>query len=346
MKMRSIVFTGITGIMLIIIAGVLVNSNETTHENKIRVAYFPNVNHVVPIIVIEKGTFQNKIGNITVIEPVLFDAGPQVIESLFAGSIDIAYVGPGPEINGFLKSESHNVKILSGAASGGASFIVHPNSKIDSVADFEGKRIAAPQIGNTQDISLRIYLSENGLKPAEKGGSVTVLNLSNSDIYTLFAKGDIDAAWVPEPTATILVQQLDGKRLFNEEELWPDHRFASVLLIAREEYVNQNPELINKWLEAHHQTVDWINSNPEQTRIIFLEFMKKETGKSLPDDLIDEALSNLEITSDPIASSIHTFAKRADSLGYLGRHGYDLEGIFFDINSNSQLQEVLVNDKT
>jgi len=346
MKIWSVIFAGIVGATSLLIVGIIVNSDETTHENKIRVAYFPNINHAVPIIGMEKGTFENQIGNNTVIEPILFDAGPQVIESIFAGSIDIAYVGPGPAINGFLKSEDHNVKILSGAASGGASFIVHPNSKIESVADFEGKRIAAPQIGNTQDISLRTYLSENGLKPAEKGGSVIVLNISNPDIYTLFAKGDIDAAWVPEPTATILVQQLDGKRLFNEEELWPDNRFASVLLIAREEYVKQNPEIINKWLEAHKQTVDWINSNPEQTRIIFIQFMKKETGKSLPDKLVDESLSNLEITSDPIVSSVHTFAKRADSLGYLGRHGYNLDGIFFDINSNSQLQEVLVNDKT
>ena len=346
MKISSVIFAGIVGATSLLIVGIIVNSDETTHENKIRVAYFPNINHAVPIIGMEKGTFQNQLGNNTVIEPILFDAGPQVIESIFAGSIDIAYVGPGPAINGFLKSEDHNVKILSGAASGGASFIVHPNSKIESVADFEGKRIAAPQIGNTQDISLRTYLSENGLKPAEKGGSVIVLNISNPDIYTLFAKGDIDAAWVPEPTATILVQQLDGKRLFNEEELWPDNRFASVLLIAREEYVKQNPEIINKWLEAHKQTVDWINSNPEQTRIIFIQFMKKETGKSLPDKLVDESLSNLEITSDPIVSSVHTFAKRADSLGYLGRHGYNLDGIFFDINSNSQLQEVLVNDKT
>src|SRR3972149_2176099 len=346
MKTRSAILAGITASTLIFVIGTIVSSNETTHENKIRVAYFLNINHAVPIIGMEKGTFENQIGNNTVIEPLLLDTGPQVIESIFAGSIDIAYVGPGPAINGFLKSEDHNVKILSGAASGGASFIVHPNSKIESVADFEGKRIAAPQIGNTQDISLRTYLSENGLKPAEKGGSVIVLNISNPDIYTLFAKGDIDAAWVPEPTATILVQQLDGKRLFNEEDLWPENRFASVLLIAREEYVKQNPEVINKWLEAHKQTVNWINSNPEQTRTIFIDFMKKETGKSLPDSLIDESLSNLKITSDPIVSSIHTFAKRADSLGYLGRHGYSLDRIFFDINSNSQLQEVLVNDKT
>jgi len=346
MKIWSAIFVGIVGVTLIFVVGILVNSDETTHENKIRVAYFPNISHAVPIIGMEKGTFQDQIGNNTVIESMLFDAGPQVIESIFAGSIDIAYVGPGPAINGFLKSENHNVKILSGAASGGASFIAHPNSKINSVADFGGKRIAAPQIGNTQDISLRNYLSENGLKPAEKGGSVIVLNIPNPDIYTLFAKGDIDAAWVPEPTATILVQQLNGTRLFNEEELWPDNRFASVLLIAREEYVNQNPEVINKWLEAHQQTVNWINSNPEQTRVIFLQFMKKETGKTLSDKLVDESLFNLEITSDPIVNSIHTFAKRADSLGYLGRHGYSLDGIFFDINSNSQLEEVLVHDKT
>jgi len=339
MKIRSLVLAGIVGVTLIFVVGIMTISNETIHENKIRVAYFPNISHAVPIVGIEKGFFSNQIGNNTVIEPLLFDSGPQVIESLFAGSIDIAYVGPGPAINGFLKSEHHNVKILSGAASGGVSFIVHPNSKINSVADFEGKRIAAPQIGNTQDISLRTYLSENGLKPAEKGGSVIVLNTSNSDIYILFAKGDIDAAWVPEPTATILVQQLGGKRLFNETELWPENRFTSVVLIAREEYVNENPEIIQKWLEAHQQTVNWINSNKEETRTIFIDFMKNKMGKSLSAKLIDESLSNLEITSDPITSSIYTIAKRADHLGYLGRHGYSLDGLFFDINSNSQLQE-------
>ncbi|EGG42107.1 aliphatic sulfonate ABC transporter periplasmic ligand-binding protein [Candidatus Nitrosarchaeum limnium SFB1] len=342
MKMRSIILAGIASIILILSVGIIVNTDGSTRENKIRVAYFPNITHVVPIIGLERGTFANEIGNTITIQPILFDSGPQVIESIFAGSVNIAYVGPGPAINGFLKSEHHNVKILSGAASGGVSFIVHPDSKINSAEDFIGKRIAAPQIGNSQDISLRTYLSANGLKPAEKGGSVIVLNVPNSDIYTLFAKGDIDAAWVAEPTATLLVQKLNGTRLFDEIDMWPDQKFASVLLIANEDYVNQHPEVIRKWLEAHQQTIDWINSNPEETRIIFNQFLKRELGKSLPDNLIDESLSKLQITSDPIVSSIETFAKRADSLGYLGRHGYSLDGIFFDINSNSQLQEVLI----
>lgn len=339
MKIGSVILIGIAVISVISITGIVSSFDETTHENKIRVAYFPNIGHAIPIIGMEKGIFENQIGKETKIESRLFDSGPQVIESLFAGSIDIAYVGPGPAINGFLKSENKNVKILSGAASGGASFVVHPKSEINSVADFAGKRIAAPQIGNTQDVSLRNYLSENGLTPAEKGGSVIVLNIPNPDIYTLFTKGEIDAAWVPEPWASIFVQELNGKRLFYEEDRWPEKRFASVLLIGRDEYVKTNPLVIQNWLESHKQTIDWINKNPEETRNIFNQFMKNTLGQSLSDSVIDESLSNLEITSDPVKDSISIFAQRANSLGYLGRDGYDLEGIYLQINSNAQTEE-------
>lgn len=340
MKIGSAILAIIVAVAIISIAGIVTGSDENTHKNKIRVAYFPNIGHAIPIVGMEKGIFENNLGSIK-IESKLFDSGPQVIESLFASSIDIAYVGPGPAINGFLKSENKNIKILSGAASGGASFVVHPNSEINSVSDFNGKRIAAPQIGNTQDISLRHYLSENGLKPAEKGGTVTVLNIPNPDIYTLFAKGEIDAAWVPEPWASILVLELDGKRLFFEEDLWPEKKFASVLLIGNTKFVEENPEIIQKWIISHQQTIDWINENPKDTRIIFNQFMKKTMGQSLPDSVIDESLSHLEITSDPIKDSIATIAQRANSLGYLGRNGYDLDGIYLDINSNALTQEVL-----
>lgn len=342
MKIGSVILVGIAVASVFSIVGIISSSDESRHENKIRVAYFPNIGHAIPVIGMEKGIFQNELGSDTKIETKLFDSGPQVIESLFADSIDIAYVGPGPAINGFLKSENHNIRILSGAASGGASFVVHPNSQINTASDFAGKRIAAPQIGNTQDVSLRNYLSENGLKPAEKGGSVVVLNISNPDIFTLFTKGEIDGAWVPEPWASALVQELGGHRLFYEEELWPDKRFASVVLIANADYVNEHPLVIKKWLQSHQEAIDWINENPKESRIIFNEFMKNTMGKTLSDSVLDESLSNLEITSDPIPSSIVTFAQRADSLGYLGRNGYDLDGIFFDINSNAQTQEVLV----
>jgi NitT/TauT family transport system substrate-binding protein len=235
-----------------------------------------------------------------------------------------------------------DVKILSGAASGGASFIVQPNSGLDSFENFDGKRIASPQISNSQDVSLRHYLASNGLKPVEKGGTVFVLNISNPDIYTLFAKGDIDGAWVSEPWATLLVEELGGVRLFNEEKLWPDEQFASVLLIARTNYLENNPEIIQNWVESHKETVSWINSNPDKSKIIFSNFLKKYMGKSLPSKIIDESFSNLVITSDPIKNSVLTFAERADSLGYLGRTGYNLDGIFYqpDLNLNAMVKQL------
>ena len=335
MKTRSLISASIVGIILLSVLVVSMTSNDESNENKIRIAYFPNIGHAIPIVGMENGFFQNSLGDQVKIETRVFDSGPQAIESLFGNSIDLAYVGPGPAINGFLNSENHNVKILAGAASGGASFIVHPDSEINSATDFAGKKIAAPQIGNTQDVSLRNYLSENGLRTAEKGGSVIVYNIANPDIYTLFAKGDIDGAWIPEPWATILVTELNGKRLFHEEDLWPNQEFASVLLIANADFVEKNPESIIDLLKSHHETATWINQNPIETRIIFNNFLNSHLGQSLSDDIVDVALSNIVITADPLPDSVYSFAEKANALGYLGRNGYDLSGIFYYFDTNS-----------
>ena len=224
MKIPYLVGIGIAIVGIIAFVG-LAQSYDNTSENKIRVAFFPSVVHAVPIVGIENLTFANNLGDDMEIEIKVFDSGPQVIESIFSNSVDVAYVGPGPVINGFLKSDGNDLKILAGAANGGASFIIQKDSGLDSIENFSGKRVAAPQISNTQDVSLRHYLSENGLKSAEKGGDVFVLNISNPDIYTLFAKGDIDGAWVPEPWATMLVEELDGVRLFDENQFWPENQF-------------------------------------------------------------------------------------------------------------------------
>jgi len=335
MKIRSVISAGIVGVVLLSVLGVALSTSETTHDAKLRIAYFPNIGHAIPIVGMENGFFQDGLGDQIKIETRVFDSGPQAIESLFADSVDLAYVGPGPAINGFLNSENNNVQILAGAASGGSSFIVHPNSEITTGADFAGKKIAAPQIGNTQDVSLRNYLSEHQLKTADKGGSVIVYNIPNPDIYTLFVKGDIDGAWVAEPWATILETELDGKRLFHEEELWPDNEFASVLLIGNVEYVENNKEVVQNFLSAHHETMLWINENPKDTRIAFNNFLDSHLGQSLSDDVVDIALSNLKITDDPKSDSVFSFAEKADTLGYLGRNGYDLSGIFYYFDTNS-----------
>ena len=330
MKILGMAAGGIVVIVAIAITIISFSDSDQINQDKIRVAFFPSIGHIIPIVGLEEKIFEKGIGEEKQIETKLFDSGPQVIESLFSNSIDIAYVGPGPIINGFLKSDGKDIKILSGAASGGASFIIQPNSGLESLENFDGKRIASPQISNSQDVSLRHYLESHGLKSVENGGTVFVLNISNPDIYTLFAKGDIDGAWVPEPWATILVQELDGIRLFNEEKLWPNEEFASVLLIVRTEYLENNPETIQKWVESHEKIVTWINSNPDKSKSLFSSFLIDYMGKSLPTKIIDESFSNITITSDPIKNSVIIFAERADSLGYLGRDGYNLDGIFYN----------------
>ena len=330
MKILGMAVSGIVVIVAIAITITSFSDSDQINQDKIRVAFFPSIGHIIPIVGLEEKIFEKGIGEEKQIETKLFDSGPQVIESIFSGSIDVAYVGPGPIINGFLKSDGKDIKILSGAASGGASFIIQPNSGLESLENFDGKRIASPQISNSQDVSLRHYLESHGFKSVEKGGTVFVLNISNPDIYTLFAKGDIDGAWVPEPWATILVQELDGIRLFNEEKLWPNEEFASVLLIVRTEYLENNPETIQKWVESHEKTVTWINANPDKSKSLFSSFLIDYMGKSLPTKIIDESFSNITITSDPIKNSVIIFAERADSLGYLGRDGYNLDGIFYN----------------
>ena len=332
MKFGTALGAGIAGIIVIAVAAAMLGGTEDD-SNKIRIAFFPNIGHAIPIVGLEQGFF---LQDSAIIETRVFDSGPQAVESLFANSIDMAYVGPGPAVNGFLKSKS-DILIISGAASGGSSFVVHPDSGIESVDDLHHKVLAAPQIANTQDVSMRTWLAEHGLKTAQKGGTVMTLNVANPEIYTLFDKGDIDAAWVPEPWATMLVKELNGKRLFFEEDLWPEKKFASVLLVARADFVKNNPELVKQWLEDHKKTVQWINDNPEDAKIIFNDFMKREFRTIFSEGIVDESFANIMITDDPIPSSVETFAARADSLGYLGREGYSLDGIFYDIdNVNAQ----------
>ena len=331
MKISHLAGIAIVAIALVLVIG-LTQSTVDDSQKKIRVAFFPSIVHAVPIVGMENQTFAETLNDDLNIEVKIFDSGPQVIESIFSNSVDLAYVGPGPVINGFLKSDGKDLKILASAANGGASFIIQKNSGLESIENYSGKRVAAPQISNTQDVSLRHYLAQNGLTPAEKGGDVFVLNIANPDIYTLFAKGDIDGAWVPEPWATMLVEELDGVRLFDENEIWPENKFSSVLLIGRSDYIEKNPEVIKKWINANEKTVQWINDNPDESKKLYNQFMNGYMGKTLPEKIVEDSFSNIVITSKPVENSIHIFAERADALGYLGRDGYTLDGIFYHEN--------------
>lgn len=171
------------------------NTTPATGEQKtLRIGYFPNINHAQAVIGLGNGDFQEALGSNVQVRTQVFNAGPSAIEALFANQIDAAYIGPNPAINGFVQSDGQALRIVAGAASGGASFVVRNDAGIDSVDDLDGKKFSSPQLGNTQDVALRKYLLDNGYKTKENGGNVEVLPASNGDIFTLLVKKEIDGA--------------------------------------------------------------------------------------------------------------------------------------------------------
>ena len=315
------------------------NNEASSQSRTLRIGYFPNLNHAQAVIGLQQeGDFQrilnanNSNGNDGVkIESFVFNAGPSAIEALFGGQIDVAYVGPNPAINGYLASGGQGIRIISGVASGGASFVVRNDSGIESVKDLGGKKFASPQLGNTQDVALRKYLMDNGFKTTEKGGNVTVVPITPADILTLMLKKEIDGAWVPEPWATRLLKEANGKIFVDERELWPpDGKFVTANIIARTDYLKENPDIIKQLLQAHIDKTVWINENKEQAITTFNGALKKITGQTIPEDEIRDALMRLELTYDPIKESLFKMADNAYELGYLGNGGskMDLSNIF------------------
>jgi NitT/TauT family transport system substrate-binding protein len=302
-----------------------------TGVKTLRIGFFPNINHAQAVIGLGKGDFQNTLGKNVKVETFQFNAGPSAIESLLAKRIDVTYIGPNPAINGFVVSDGKDVRVIAGATSAGASFVVRNDSGINSVSDLGGKKFASPQLGNTQDVALRNYLVDNGFKTTENEGNVTVVPVANADILTLFLKKEIDGAWVPEPWATRLVKEANGRVFIDERDLWPpEGKFVTAHIIVRPDYLKENPDVIKKLVAAHINETQWINDNKEEAIKEFNVQLKKLSGKDLPEDVLAESLTKLEFTYDPIKQSLFKSANDAYDLGFLakGKSRPNLNGIY------------------
>jgi len=283
----------------------------------LRLGYFPNVTHAPAIVGIRRGTFEEALGANGSLETTPFNAGPSAIEALFAGEIDATFIGPNPAINGFVQSNGEALRIVAGSTSGGALFIVRPDAGIETPADLSGKKIASPQLGNTQDVALRAYLLDNGLAAQENGGDVQVIPTANPDILTLFQNGDIDGAWVPEPWATRLVQEAGGEVFLDERDLWPNGDFVTVHLIVSTDFLEEHPDVVENLVRAQVETVRWVNENAEEAKTLVNEGIEEATQAALSRAVIDASWENLRFTFDPIASSLRESAAAAFELDFL-----------------------------
>ncbi|HTU41921.1 MAG TPA: ABC transporter substrate-binding protein [Candidatus Aquilonibacter sp.] len=297
-------------------------------QTTIRVGAFPNVTHPQAMVGKADGWFEKAMGPEVKVRWTSFNAGPAAIEALFGGALDMTYIGPNPAINGYVRSNGEAVRVVAGAASGGASLVVRNGSGIEKPQDFHGKRVASPQFGNTQDVALRNWLKSNGLKTTDRGGDVQVIPMANPDQLTLFLKKELDAAWAPEPWATRLIQEGDGRLFLDERTLWPNGQFVTALLVVNPKFLKNHPDLVKKWIRAHVELTDWINAHPLEAKRLLNQQIQAETGRALPPIVLDDAWQRMQVTYDPLHNALLTAAREAFDDGFLGHEMPDLSRLY------------------
>jgi len=293
---------------------------------KVKVGYFGNVTHATPLVGLRKGgEIPEELGG-TKVATQVFNAGPAAIEALNAKAVDMTWVGPSPAVNAWTKSGGKSLKIVAGATSGGASLVVDPD-RIHSLKDLKGKRIATPQLGNTQDVALLNYLAEKGYKVnAETGkGDVSVLRQDNKEIPTTFQQGGIDGAWVPEPTASNVVAK-GGKVLLNEKKLWDGGKFVTTHLVVRQDFLKKHPDAVEAVVRGSVRANAWIHEHPDEAKKQINSALERDAGKPLPAKVLDSSFRDIEVTDDPLAGTLKQEAANGVKAGLLKKSG--LKGIY------------------
>lgn len=280
----------------------------------LRFGHFPNITHVQGLVAHQlsrqgKGWYEPRLG--VPVEWFVYNAGPSATEAIFARALDVTYIGPSPALNAYAKSKGTELRILAGAATGGNALVVRPAANIATPADFKGKRIATPQLGNTQDVQLRAWLSDNGLKVTQTGGDATVLPTQNPDQLALFLKGEIDAVWTVEPWVSRLELEAGGKVFVDDKDT------LVTVLASSAAFVSQRPELAKKLLAAHAELTTWIKEHPAEARELIKAELKELTTKAPGDPLLDRSLPRVVLTPDVSRPALDHMVDSAKKAGFL-----------------------------
>ena len=316
-RRRSLIALSLVALLTLTVGacGGSASSSSSEGPTRIRLGYFPNLTHATAIVGVENGIFASKLGDDT-LETSLFSAGQAAVEALFSGALDATYIGPNPTITAYAKSNGDAVRVISGATSAGAALVV--SSDINSAADLKGKKVASPQLSGTQDVALRWWLKENGLKTdPQGGGDVSIVPQDNAATLEAFKSGSIAGAWVPEPWATRLVQEGGGKVLVDERSLWPGGQFVTTQLVVRTEFLNKHPDAVRRLIEGQVAANEFVNANPEQSQKIVNDAITTYTGKGIAPGVISAAWKNLTFTDDPYSSTLIESADHAVGVGLL-----------------------------
>lgn len=305
--------TKITAIIGIFLFSHLADAQQKT---TIRFGHFPNITHAQGVIAHAlsrqgKGWFEQRLGPNVEIQWFTYNAGPSAMEAIFARSLDVTYVGPSPALNAYFKSNGEEIRVISGAANAGAALLVKADSPIKAPADFRGKKIATPQLGNTQDISCRAWLKANGFKVTFIGGDVTVIPTANPDQLALFERGGVDAVWTVEPWVTRL--ERDAKaRVFLE-----DKDAITTWLVSSVKFLRDRREFAKKIADANVELTKWIEQNQAEAQKLLIDELKAETRADFAPDAVAHAWNRIKFTSDISRELITKSVQDGKDAGFL-----------------------------
>lgn len=308
------------------IASSFVLSVRGADDQLIRVGHFPNITHAQALVAHNlsrggKGWFEERLGQGVKIEWFVYNAGPSAMEAIFARSIDLTYVGPGPALNAYTKSNASEIRLIAGAANGGAALVVQPDQKLSKAEDFRGKKIATPQFGNTQDISCRAWLTANGLKITQLGGDAQVLPTQNPDQLALFQQKKIDAVWTVEPWVSRLERESAGKILVDEKDA------ATTVLVSSVKFLAERRDLARKFAAAHLELTNWMAANPEEAQKLVRAELLAETRSDMAPELIAQSWKRIIFTAEIPRSAVEGFVQNSVKSGFL-KNAPDLSNLF------------------
>ena len=298
----------------------------TTDPVTVRLGYFPNITHAPALVGVQEDLFTRELEPLgATLETSTFNAGPEATEAILSGALDITYIGPSPAANAYQKSGGEAVRVVAGSTSGGAALVVKP--EITSAADLRGTTVSSPQLGNTQDVALRSWLSDQGLSTdTTGGGDVSIKPQANGDTLTAFQDGEIAGAWVPTPWDTRLVQEGGGKVLVDEASLWPGGDFSTTVVLVRTAFLEQHPAAVAAVLRAHLAAIAAIEADPAGAQAAANAEIEAITGKPLKENLVAASFAELRFTPDPLAATVTQSADDAVAAGVA--EAYDLSGLF------------------
>ena len=322
-RVLSRIATVVGGLAFVLALGAFAacRPGASSTDRPVVLGYMANLTHAQAVLGMSSGEIERALSP-TKLEAKVFNAGPSVIEALFAGAIDVAYVGPGPALNAHARSQGKGLRVVAGGCANGVVVVARKGSGIRTLADLAGRRLGTPQLGNTQDLSARHYLSA-------VLGQKDLSNVRPVDLTEhagLFARGELDAAWVPEPWGQRLISEADAELVAEEKDLWPGGQFTQTLVVTTPEFLSRRPDVVESILRVHRSFTARLTTEPLKYEGQLSEALSSLTGRRLPDGVLRAAMGRVRFIDEPLPETLRTLATWARDLGFQDRE-VDLQGL-------------------